>query len=59
MTDTWLEKVSSNPTVIDQLESFSAKFCRMQDTIMDKILPNYLALVGEIPGAAIGNLNKA
>ena len=48
-----------NPQGIDTLESFTAKFSRMQDTLMDKLLPLYLSRVGETTGTAIDNLNKA
>ena len=54
----WLEKCLSDPTGIDRLESFGAKFSRMQDTVVDKLLPQLLIVSGEIPGAAIDNLNR-
>lgn len=43
---------------IDRLESFGAKFGRMQDTVVDKLIPAYLEVVGERVGAAIDNLNR-
>jgi len=55
----WLEQKLSTPEGIDQLESFGWKFGRLQDTIMDKILPRCLLLMGEKAGAAIDNLNRA
>jgi len=48
-----------SPEGIDQLESFGDKFGRMQDTIMDKLLPQLLKAVGENPGTAIDNLGRA
>nr|WP_198021917.1 hypothetical protein [Algiphilus aromaticivorans] len=43
---------------IDRLESFGAKFSRMQDTVMDKLAPAVLRLVGELPAAAADNLDR-
>jgi len=42
ITAKWLEQLTNDPTGIDRLESFGAKFSRMQDTIMDKLLPQLL-----------------
>lgn len=54
-----LEKLIESPEGSDRLESFSAKFSRMQDTIIDKLLPQWLKVSGEILGSAIDNLNRA
>lgn len=43
---------------IDRLESFGAKFGRMQDTMVDKLIPTLLQMVGEQTGAAIDNLGR-
>lgn len=43
---------------VDRLESFGAKFARMQDTIVDKLVPALLRAVAERPGAAIDNLER-
>ena len=43
---------------IDRLESFGAKFSRMQDTVVDKLIPVFLRVAGESTGAAIDNLNR-
>lgn len=43
---------------IDRLESFGAKFGRMQDTIVDKLIPALLRVAGEQVAAAIDNLNR-
>jgi len=55
----WLETVLNSPEGEDRLESFGAKFSRMQDTMIDKLLPRLLVAAGERPGAAIDNLNRA
>ncbi len=47
------------PTGIDTLESYGAKFSRLQDTITDKLLPLFLRQSGDKLGTVIENLNKA
>lgn len=49
----------AEPVGEDRLESFGAKFSRMQDTVVDKLLPRVLHLAGERVGAAIDNLGRA
>jgi len=55
----WLRKILQTPEGIDRLESFGAKFARLQDTLVDKVLAAVLERAGERPGAAIDNLNRA
>ncbi len=55
----WLTNTLATPEGIDRLESFGAKFSRLQDTMMDKLLPHYLRTVGERIGTVIDNLNRA
>jgi len=43
---------------IDRLESFGAKFSRMQDTVIDKLIPALLRVAGEPVLAAIDNLDR-
>jgi len=43
---------------IDRLESFGAKFSRMQDTLIDKLVPALLHAAGEPVLAAIDNLDR-
>lgn len=50
-----LSALLETPEGIDRLESFTSKFCRMQDTFVDKLLPVYLRSLGELPGSAIDN----
>jgi len=54
-----LAALLETPAGIDRLESFTSKFCRMQDTFVDKLLPIYLRSLGELPGSAIDNLRRA
>lgn len=54
----WLEAVLENDIGVDRLESFVGKFTRMQDTLMDKLIPLFLKYLGEPVGTAIDNLNR-
>ena len=54
----WVNRLVQDPIGIDRLESFVGKFTRMQDTIMDKLVPRFLRFVGEPVGTAIDNLNR-
>jgi hypothetical protein len=40
------------------VDAFVSRFGRLQDTVGDKLLPQYLNAVGEPTGAAIDNLNR-
>lgn len=42
-----------------RLEAFSSRFCRLQDMIGDKLLPNLLKYFGEHPAPFLVNLTKA
>ncbi|MCU0833416.1 MAG: nucleotidyltransferase substrate binding protein [Chromatiaceae bacterium] len=55
----WLTSLLGTPEGIDRLESFVGKFSRMQDTIVDKLLPALLVATGERRGTALDNLNLA
>ena len=48
-----------DPELSERVEAFVSRFSRLQDTIGDKLLPALLAALGEMPAAAIDNLNKA
>lgn len=43
----------------ERVEAYTSRFCRLQDTLGDKLLPAWLQAVGERAGAAIDNLDKA
>jgi hypothetical protein len=55
----WLQAKLQTAVGVDQLESFSAKFARLQDTLGDKLLPLFLKLAAEPVGTAIENLHRA
>ncbi len=48
-----------DPDFSESLEAFSGRFCRLQDTIGDKLLPAWLLATGELPKTAMDNLAKA
>ena len=53
-----LQGLLATPEGVDRLESFVGKFSRMQDTLVDKLLPRFLQAVGEQPGTALDNLHR-
>jgi len=53
-----LNAILADDPGIDRLESFGAKFSRMQDTVIDKLAPTLLRAAGESAGAAIDNLSR-
>lgn len=53
-----VEHLLADEAGIDRLESFGAKFARMQDTVVDKLVPALLHVAGERTGAAIDNLAR-
>jgi hypothetical protein len=42
-----------------KVEAFSSRFCRLQDTLGDKLLPAWLSAMGEAAAALLTNLDKA
>jgi uncharacterized protein with HEPN domain len=55
----WVRRVADDVELSERLEAFSSRFSRLQDTVMDKLLPRVLAAAGEAIGSAIDNLNRA
>lgn len=49
VTPEWIEHLIATPGGRDCLEAFVGKFSRLQDTLIDKLLPYTLAAVGEKP----------
>jgi uncharacterized protein with HEPN domain len=54
----WIQAQIATPEGADRLESFVGKFSRMQDNLVDKLIPLLLQAAGEQTGAAIDNLNR-
>ncbi len=55
---TRLQVLLADTLGIDRLESFAAKFARMQDITVDKLIPVLLHTAGEPVLAAIDNLSR-
>ena len=58
---TWqkLEKLDKEIELAERIDAFVTRFGRLQDTVGDKLLPQYLDALGEATGPAIDNLNRA
>ena len=48
-----------NEPLAEKLEAFVSRFCRLQDTLGDKLLPALLKILQEPIGANLDNLNRA
>ena len=55
----WVEALHGDAAMAAFVEAFASRFSRMQDTIIDRLLPRLLTTLGERPGSAIDNLNRA
>lgn len=53
------KQLDGNEQLAEQVEAFSSRFCRLQDTIGDKLLPAWLDALGEKTSVAVDNLDKA
>jgi hypothetical protein len=53
------ETLEADPDRAERVEAFVGRFGRLQDTVGDKLLPALLAALGETPGPAIDNLDRA
>ncbi len=53
------ESLASDEALAERVEAFASRFCRLQDTVGDKLLPLWLQALGEKRGAVIDNLDKA
>jgi hypothetical protein len=53
------KQLESDEDFAEQVEAFVSRFCRLQDTIGDKLLPAWLGALGEKTSVAIDNLDKA
>lgn len=55
----WLDKVEQNASLTERLDAFVSRYCRLQDTLGDKLLPTYLSMQLEPLGTVLDNLNRA
>jgi len=53
------KQLNTNEELAEQLEAFTSRFCRLQDTLGDKLLPTWLDVLEEKTAVAIDNLDKA
>ncbi|MEY8210840.1 MAG: hypothetical protein RPT00_01140 [Gammaproteobacteria bacterium] len=53
------KQLNTNDELAEQLEAFTSRFCRLQDTLGDKLLPTWLDVLEEKATVAIDNLDKA
>ncbi|WP_253451557.1 hypothetical protein [Halomonas sp. Y3] len=51
--------LANDETFAEKVEAFASRFCRLQDTVGDKLLPVWLQALGEKRGAVVDNLDKA
>lgn len=52
-------QLAYNQEQAEQIEAFTSRFCRLQDTIGDKLLPAWLDILSEKTNVTIDNLDKA
>lgn len=55
----WLDALEQNADLTERLDAFVSRFCRLQDTLGDKLLPVYLKMQLEPIGTVLDNLNRA
>jgi hypothetical protein len=55
----WLDALEQNADLTERLDAFVSRFCRLQDTLGDKLLPVYLRTQLEPIGTVLDNLNRA
>ncbi|MFA7241869.1 MAG: hypothetical protein WC091_17285 [Sulfuricellaceae bacterium] len=55
----WLDAIEQNAELTERLDAFVSRFCRLQDTLGDKLLPTYLRVQLEPIGSVLDNLNRA
>ncbi len=53
------KEMETDHELAERVEAFVGRFGRLQDTVGDKLLPQLLSALGEIPAAVIDNLDKA
>ena len=53
------EQLEDDVELSERVDAFVTRFGRLQDTLGDKLLPQYLNAVGEAVGPVIDNLNRA
>lgn len=54
-----LATLDSDPDLSERVDAFAARFGRLQDVLVDKLLPAYLALAAEPPRPVLEMLDRA
>lgn len=54
----WVEALEKDPELGERVDAFAARFARMQDTIGDRLIPEFRRRLLEEPGSALDNLNR-
>jgi len=54
-----LAALDTDEDLSERVDAFAARFGRLQDALIDKLLPAYLALAGEPPRAVVEMLDRA
>ena len=54
-----VDSLDTDVSLSEQVDAFATRFGRLQDTVGDKLLPTYLAGLGERTGAVLDNLSRA
>lgn len=54
-----IEALDKYPELALKFEAFTSRFCRLQDTVGDKMLPAVLKMLEEPKSPVLDNLNKA
>lgn len=52
-------KIDTDIDLSERVEAFVGRFCRLQDTLGDKLLPSLLTAFGEKAASVIDNLDRA
>jgi hypothetical protein len=52
-------KLDADQPLALNIEAFTSRFCRLQDTIGDKLLPAWLGAMGKKTSVLLVNLDKA
>ncbi len=48
-----IERIERDVDFAERVDAFVSRFGRLQDTVGDKLLPNYMSVVGETVGPAV------
>lgn len=52
-------QIEADQDLAERVEAFVGRFCRLQDTLGDKLLPTLLVALGEKGASAMDNLDRA